>query len=277
MGKDATLNQNNELIGLIPAAGKSTRISPLPCSKEIFPVGFHGKKQNQSFRPKVACEYLLESMGQAGAESVYVILRDGKWDIPSFLGNGSSFNMNLAYLLMELPFGVPYTLDSAFPFIEGKQVVFGFPDILFQPKDAFVQLMEKHNSSKADIVLGLFPASNPPKMDMVELDDSGNVRGIQIKPSQTDLSYTWIIAVWNFSFTQFMHDFVTIHQKKIPSARITSNNVDFDEIYLGDVIQAALGAGIKIDKVIFNQGFYIDIGTPEDMLSAIQSHSSLCT
>jgi glucose-1-phosphate thymidylyltransferase len=137
--------------------------------------------------------------------------------------------------------------------------------------------MGKQNLSRADIVLGLFPATNPQKMDMVKLDDVGNVRGIQIKPSQTDLRYTWIIAVWNFSFTQFMHDFVTSHQNKIPSARITSSNVDFDEIYLGDVIQAALDAGIKIDTVIFNQGVYVDIGTPEDMLRAIQSHSSLYT
>ena len=29
-----------DLIGLIPAAGKATRIAPLPGSKELFPVGF---------------------------------------------------------------------------------------------------------------------------------------------------------------------------------------------------------------------------------------------
>lgn len=32
---------HQNMIGLIPAAGKAKRLQPLPCSKEIFPVGFH--------------------------------------------------------------------------------------------------------------------------------------------------------------------------------------------------------------------------------------------
>jgi glucose-1-phosphate thymidylyltransferase len=29
-----------EIIGLIPAGGVAERLSPLPCSKEIYPIGF---------------------------------------------------------------------------------------------------------------------------------------------------------------------------------------------------------------------------------------------
>ncbi|MEO1560926.1 MAG: dTDP-glucose pyrophosphorylase, partial [Cyanobacteria bacterium J06632_19] len=32
--------KNIPVIGLIPAGGKATRISPLPLSKELYPVGF---------------------------------------------------------------------------------------------------------------------------------------------------------------------------------------------------------------------------------------------
>ena len=48
-----------EVIGVIPAGGQGIRISPLPCSKEIYPIGFD---ESQEMRPKVACHYLLEKM-----------------------------------------------------------------------------------------------------------------------------------------------------------------------------------------------------------------------
>jgi len=130
-----------ELIGLLPAGGKAARVSPLPCSKEIYPVGFRLMGEDRSLRPKVVCQYLLEKMRLAGVTKGYIVLRKGKWDIPAYLGNGRILDMHLSYLLLELPFGVPYTLDEAYPFVQDAIVVFGFPDIIFQPDDAFVQLL----------------------------------------------------------------------------------------------------------------------------------------
>ena len=51
-----------DVVGLIPAGGAATRISPLPCSKELYPIGFrriHGTAEQQ---PKVVCHYLFEKM-----------------------------------------------------------------------------------------------------------------------------------------------------------------------------------------------------------------------
>ncbi len=264
-----------ELVGLIPAGGRSSRVSPLPCSKEIFPVGFGSLGKNGNLRPKVAAQYLLESMHIAGTKKVFVILRRGKWDIPAYFGNGSLVNMPIGYLMVDLPYGVPYTLDSALSFIEDKQVVFGFPDIIFEPKDAFAQLVKRQLASRADLVLGLFPATNSKKTDMVDLDDSGKVRAIQIKPTQTELKYTWIVAVWNDSFTRFMHYFVTQDQEKRLDAGMDQHISSINEIFVGDVIQSALSSDLKIDNVIFSKGSYIDIGTPEDMLRAAKVHMPL--
>ena len=74
-----------DLIGLIPAGGSATRIAPLPCSKEVYPVGFQRSADGSVPRPKVACEYLLERMRLAGVNRAYIVLREGKWDIPAFL------------------------------------------------------------------------------------------------------------------------------------------------------------------------------------------------
>ena len=52
--------RSRELVGIIPAAGTAQRISPLPCSKELFPVGFRRLDDSGELRPKSAANYLLE-------------------------------------------------------------------------------------------------------------------------------------------------------------------------------------------------------------------------
>ena len=66
-----------KIVGLIPAAGKAERISPLPCSKEIYPVGFDDSSENKIFRPKAVSQYLIESMQLVNVSDVYIIIR--KW------------------------------------------------------------------------------------------------------------------------------------------------------------------------------------------------------
>ena len=227
-----------------------------------------------SLRPKVVSHYLLEKMRLANIAKAYIILREGKWDIPAYFGDGKMLDMHLAYLMMDLPFGVPYTLDQAYPFVEDAIVALGFPDLIFQPDDAFVKLLAKQTESNADIVLGLFPAHQPHKTDMVELDDNGRIRSIQIKPSRSDLEYAWEIAVWSPVFTRFMHDYVSARvvicdKNKIGINSNVQNEIN-EELHISDVIQSAIQNDMKVDKVLFKEGSTIDIGTPEDLIKVIQ-------
>jgi glucose-1-phosphate thymidylyltransferase len=180
--------------------------------------------------------------------------------------------MHLAYLMMGLPFGVPYTLDQAYPFLEDALVVLGFPDMIFQPEDAFVRLLAKGEESSADIVLGLFPALQPHKTDMVELDENGRIRSIQIKPDQTQLLYAWEIAIWTPIFTRFMHDYVLSRQVIGDKSKIDIGLDEQNELHVADVIQAAIQNDMQVDSVIFKDGSCLDIGTPEDMMKAIQDN-----
>lgn len=267
--KDKELNR--EVIGLLPAGGQATRIAPLPCSKELYPVGFQPVDKDRSLRPKVVCHYLLEKMRLAGANKAYIVLRQGKWDIPAYLGDGTMLDMHLAYLMMRLPFGAPYTLDQACPFVQDALVTFGFPDIIFQPDDAFVQLLAQQAATEADIVLGLFPAHQPQKMDMVELDGGGRVHQIVIKPRQTHLRYTWIIAVWTPVFTQFMHEYLAAIQNVDEQDDAGNNVPEQRELFVGDVIQAAIHDGLRVETVLFPNGTYLDVGTPGDLVRAVRS------
>jgi glucose-1-phosphate thymidylyltransferase len=258
----------HEVVGLVPAAGRASRISPLPCSKELFPIGFHRLGAERKLRPKVAGHYLLERLRHANIRKAFIVLREGKWDIPTYFGDGEMLDMSLGYLMMGLPLGVPYTLDQAFPFVEHSLVALGFPDMIFEPEDAFMRLLERQGEKDADVVLGLFPAHKPRKTDMVELDSFGRVCGIEIKPRRTQLRYAWEIAVWAPSFTRFMHEFVSSDLRSGGRGN-RSRSGRLNEMHVADVFQAAIDSGFRVETVIFENGSCLDIGTVDDMLAAI--------
>ncbi len=246
-----------ETIALIPAAGRGTRLGTLPCSKELYPIGL---QDDVSGLPKVAGHYLLERLRAAGITRAYIVLRAGKWDIPTYFGDGTKFGMSLAYLMMGVPFGAPYTLDQAWPFVQHARIALGYPDILFEPIDAYKHLLARQTRTNADVVLGLFTADRPHKSDMVKLGVRDTVDRILVKPPVSELQYCWMLAVWSPAFTAFMHDYVATSLLNQPQAR---------ELFVGDVIQAALDAGLQVEAHRFDDGCAIDIGTPEDLRRAI--------
>ncbi len=249
-------NQFSNVIGLLPAAGYGTRLSPLPFSKELYPIGFQPDSAGE-LKPKPVGQYLLENMRRAGIRKAFWILRPGKWDIPAHFGDGSRLAMHLAYLTVHGSQGVPYTLNQAFPFVEEAVVALGFPDILFQPEDAYAQVLARLEAGNADVVLGLFPTAQPWKVGMVEVDAAAQVRQIIEKPLQSELKYMWAIAAWRPSFSRFLNDYVQ-HQ--------TSDK----ELPIGNVIQASLTAGLRVEAETFSEGSYLDVGTPADLAEAIR-------
>jgi glucose-1-phosphate thymidylyltransferase len=180
-----------ELIGVIPAAGEARRLGPLPCSKEVLPLRVR-KQDGPETGIEVMADGLLECYRHAGIRKVFFVLRKGKWDIPAFYGNGAPRDMSFAYLLMQYSFGVPFSLREAMPFVQDNYVALGFPDILIRPVNCFGRLHDKIRQEGLDVVLGLFRIKPPEKWDMVELDESGNLRDIRIKEKSSSLAL-WLV------------------------------------------------------------------------------------
>jgi glucose-1-phosphate thymidylyltransferase len=258
-------NLSNSIVGIIPAGGKATRVSPLPCSKEIYPLAFLRDKNGKIESPKVVIQFLLEKMKLAGASEVYIIISKGKWDIPGYLGHGNHLDMNIAYLIQGIPYGAPFTLDQAFPFVQKSTILLGFPDVLFEPEDAYLSLLKKLEETKVDIVLGLFPTENPTKVDMVAIDEFGNIREIVIKPKKTSLKYSWGIAAWQPKFTKFMHQYLGTISDNYPLQR---------ELYVGDIINAGIKNGLRVEGLKISKTPLLDIGTKEDLLKAVKQFIS---
>ncbi len=262
---------SQKIIGLLPAAGQGSRISPLPMSKELFPIGFQDLAE-KGLRPKVACQYLLEAMGQAGVQESFLILRPGKWDIPAYLGDGSQLNMRLAYVTVHVPFGVPFSLNQTYPFVKDAIIAMGFPDILFSPANAYAQLLNRLQTTEADLVLGLFPTDQPEKVGLVDFDQKGVVSGIYEKSQLTHLRYMWAIAVWRPSFTEFLHQFVEARLRELIGDRspvLMKEMPAYGETPIGDVIVGAIANNLRVEAIPFETGQYLDIGTPENLINAV--------
>lgn len=263
-------SSGREVVGLVPAAGSGKRIAPLPCSKELYPIGFHPAYGKTEQRTKVVSHYLLEKFKCAGITTAYIVLREGKWDIPAYFGDGSILDLHLAYVVISDSCGPPDTLDRAYPFVRNKFIAFGFPDILFTPANVFEQLLHQQVSTNADVVLGLYPAHDHRLMDMIRVDADGRVTELVLKPAQTDLRYAWVCAVWSPSFTQFLHDFVLSDEARRYHREYGHEIDPQGDLPVGAVIQAAIRQELRVDSVTFPTGSYIDIGTPGDLAKALQ-------
>ena len=250
------------IVALIPAAGRATRLGALPCSKEIFPVGFKPDSDGLP-RPEPVSGPMLRSMGEAGIERALWILRDGKWDVASRLGDGAEWGIDLGYLAVRPTRCVPETLARALPWTQGADVALGFPDILLRPGDVWRRLVQFHRSHDGDMSLGLFPTDQAWKADMVDFDAAGRLLDIRIKDPACTYHWTWSIAIWRPRMTTFLQDWV----EALPADTAGS------ELYVGDVWIDALKSGLDLRVLPFEHGTFLDIGTPDDLRRAVRDGS----
>lgn len=252
-------------VAIIPAAGQGKRVAPLPGSKEILPIGTQSMAGREGPRVRVVSQHLLEALKAGGADAVYWGLREGKWDIPAYWGDGHRVGLPCAYLMVRQTYGVPFTIDQAYPFVKDSVVLLGFPDILFRPLDAFATLRRELANSGAEIVLGCMPVDDPSTVDVVEKEADGTVTAIHVKPEATALREAWCLAAWSARFTTWLHDRLAAIVAD-PERRA---QVDTHERHLGHLFQAAIDDGFSVRSVSFPDGQFLDIGTPEALKRAL--------
>ena len=255
------------VVGLIPAAGRATRMAPLPCSKELFPVGVHLGPDALRGRPKVVSQYLLDKMVAGGATRVFVVIRPGKFDIAEYYGDGARLGLSIAYLMMGEPWGPPFSVAQAVPFIGDATVLFGFPDILVHPDDAFVRVRTRLESGGADLVLGLFRARRDVPMDVVETEASGRVLRLVTKeqaPARGDADLGYLLAAWGPAFTRFLG----AETARLAAEARAGRHGPSPEWPMGAVIDAAIAAGLHVDSLMIDDARFLDIGTPAGLAAA---------
>ena len=259
LGREEAM-KGEKVIGVIPAAGKGTRLAPFPGDKELFPLGYEDLRVGNDIlrRPKVVSQYLIESMAQAGVEKIIIILGEGKHKIMSYYGDGRRFGVDITYLFQEQLTGMPFALNMVRRWFKDRVILFGMPDTVIEPSNVFEQLLDSYFNVGTDLVLGVFPTDTPSKFGMVELDQDDRVILSADKPKETSLRYMWGIACWSETFGDLMETYL---REISPPTR---------EIVLGEIFQEAIERGLEVRALRFDEGSYLDIGTPNDLIAALE-------
>jgi glucose-1-phosphate thymidylyltransferase len=169
--------------------------------------------------------------------------------------SGATFGVNCSYLCQEKQNGMPGALDVAYPWVQDKIVCMGMPDTIVIPNDCFAQLLEVHTKAAADLTLGIFPTDTPQSLAPVHTDmASGRVLEVFDKPCTTHYLNTWGIAIWTPVFTELLHEHVN---------RCAKDSTQ--ELLLSDVFSAAIKQKLRVYSMLFANGQYFDIGTPEGL------------
>jgi glucose-1-phosphate thymidylyltransferase len=241
-------------LGIVPAAGVGSRLSPYRAPKELIQVGY--RSVNGQLLPKAAVEHVLTSMHDGGVDSAFLVLSPAKWDVYRYLGSGQHLGMDLAYLCQEAALGMPHALDLATPFMVDRMVCMGMPDTIVAPDDCFARLLAFHEATGADLSLGVFPTATPETLAPVVIEPGTHrVLAIVDKPGHPPAANTWGIAAWSPVFTDLLHDYVA-----------TALRERGRELLLSDVFVAAMTAGLTVHALVFEAGEFHDLGTPEGVI-----------
>jgi glucose-1-phosphate thymidylyltransferase len=225
--------------GIIPAAGRGSRIQPLAFSKELLPVGSRIAEGLE--RPCAVSEFLVERMVKAGADKLCFVISPGKSDILEYFG-ASYGPAAIAYVVQETAGGLCDAVFRARPFVNaGESVLIGLPDTVWFPDDAFGALPE------GVLSFLLFPVDHPEFFDSVVMDeDTQQVREIQVK--RKDAQSRWIWGAFK------MPGAVLDELYRLWCAR------DRRDEYIGTLVNAYLGQGGTAVGVRAGNA-YVDVGT----------------
>ena len=243
-----------ELIGLIPAAGKGVRLG-LPYPKELYPI-------IRDNRYKPVAQFVLDNLTLAGLCHVVFVINETKHQLIGYFGNGRRFGCDISYVVQETVDGtdkstspgLAHALDSAYFLTRGKTVCFGMADTIMEPEDVFARALNQ-SSPEDDLILILFPTERPHKFGMVEMNQDGRVLRIVDKPQKTDLTEMWGCIIWRPQFTEYLHESVC-------------NGIgDFAK-----VMNNAIVDGMQLKGVSIPAGTYIDLGTYEEIIEMDQRY-----
>lgn len=231
--------------GIVPAAGRGSRIQPLAFSKELLPVG--SRLDGGVERPCAVSEYLVERMIRGGADKICFVISPGKSDIMEYYGAGYG-PASIAYVVQPQASGLCDAIFRATPLIPPDEAaIVGLPDTVWFPETALAAL--------PDDVLSflLFPVEHPELFDAVVLEGE-RVREIQVK--QPGAASNWIWGAFK------MPGHVLADLRRLWLERHAQDE------YIGTLVNAYLAGGGRAVGVKAGRA-YVDVGTLNGYRAAI--------
>ncbi|OPX65470.1 MAG: UTP--glucose-1-phosphate uridylyltransferase AglF [Methanoregula sp. PtaB.Bin085] len=230
--------------GLIPAAGKGSRLGPFTYAipKELLPVG-----------EKAVIEHVVEAMTSAGIEEITVIVSPHKHGLSDYLGSGKRFGVHFNYVVQDEQRGLAdavlageHTIDGTFAVVLG--------DNYFEPKIFLKDIITFHCSEHAVTTVGVAEVHDVTRHGIIT-PEGNRVADIHEKPGANEAaSNLGALGAYVFDTSIFS------------AIRATKPGLK-GEYQLTDSIRVQIQEG---RRVLFKKidGIHIDVGTPVDLMRA---------
>ena len=225
---------------LVLAGGTGTRLRPIThtSAKQLLPVA-----------NKPVLFYGLEAIAEAGITDVGMVVGDTAAAIEAAVGDGSKFGIRVTYIRQEAPLGLAHAVLAASDFLQDDDFVMYLGDNFIV--GGITALVEEFSAARPDAQIMLTRVADPRDFGVAELDDSGQVIGLEEKPRQpkSDLALVGV-----YMFTAAVHQAV---RELKPSWR--------GELEITEAIQWLIDHGMTVRSTTIT-GYWKDTGNVTDML-----------
>lgn len=215
----------NEIVGVILAAGKGTRMKPFSTHypKPILPIC-----------NKPLLQYQIEMMKEIGIEEIIIVIGHLGYEIAQALGNGSNLGVNISYKEQNETLGIAHALGKLEPSIDSPMLL-ALGDIFFVYED-LERMKTKMAECNASAVIAVKNEENIEAIKRnftVMLDKNKRVTRVIEKPRYLTSK---IKGVGLYLFSQQVFDAI----------RRTPRTAMRDEYEITDTIQILVDDGLPV-------------------------------
>lgn len=250
-----------EFVGILPAAGLASRLGSCVFPKELLPVTYVVDAETSTTRPVPVVNLSLSALSAGGVKRCIVTISDRKPELMRYLGDGSDFGLELAYVLQLVPSGLAAAVDLAYNWVQNRYSCLLLPDTIVYPSTVMSSLRQVVEQEHCDLVLGVLPTSVPEQLGPVRFDSEGRVSEVLDKPPVTDIRNTWVMAMWTPKFAALLHKSLVPPPAANPA--------------LGEFFNLAVQEGMNVKAVWFPEGSFLDIGTVQGLSQMLEWEKSL--
>jgi glucose-1-phosphate thymidylyltransferase long form len=161
--------------GVIPAAGKGTRMEPFTNAypKELLPVG-----------EKAVIHHAIEDMKEAGITDICIVVGWKQHAIMDYLGSGEELGVQLTYVVQDERDGLAGAVKAAQHYVEGESFAVVLGDNYVDDKRALRELVKFHRHESMDATIGAFNPEDVTSYGIIDPGDDNQVDGLVEKPEE---------------------------------------------------------------------------------------------
>ena len=236
--------KSKEIVGVILAAGKGTRMEPFSSRhpKPLLPIC-----------NKPVIQYQIEQMQKIGIKEITIVIGHLGYEICSFLGDGNQYGVTLKYIEQGETLGIAHALGQIEPHISSPFFLF-LGDIFLVLKKDLSSMVDIFLNNNTTAVLSVMKETNQEiirKSFAVMTNDDGTVKRVIEKPRY------YVSDITGCGYLFDLHIFDAIRRTPRTAMR--------DEYEITDSIQILINDGFTV-LTDHNVNWVENITYPHDLL-----------